>query len=758
MENGGGSLESKLAGLHINDSGHISGNNSDGLFQVMKAVEAAEATIKQQVEENYRLRSELQKKIQELEKYKSDELKSENSHSVEPWDVHHHLPDRAFMSNSHFRNQNDGPRNIDNTLRHTLSNNVVQNDIDSTIQTHRESRRESDNVNGTLRVLGSGQASSDPSGFSQFSLPSASSFSPSRYQTEGERDRPLNVSGQGLMPIAEQSNANSMKQDIVLQIRDQEQEISQLRKLLGEYAVKEAQISNEKYVLEKRIAYMRMAFDQQQQDLVDAASKAISYRQDIIEENIRLAYALQAAQQERTTFVSSLLPLLAEYSLKPLPDAQSIVGNIKILFRHLQEKLFITEAKLKESQFQMTPWSSDVNSNFALSPSDSAVIKDGLELVPQRRHSNETAPSSSDPQTGRAWDPSGNPPYDIISGATNGMEGNNLGSFSPFVSRNTVPPDASTQLDVSQDQSVSKSKSEEIPNKQVTFSELSNTNGIDDPDMEINQNDREPSVSWASKSSPYATALEDPISTYSPYLPPVLEEPTSSFSEDDDPLPAIEGLQIAGEAYPGRELQASGYSINGTTSCIFEWVRHKEDGSFSYIEEAKQPVYLVTADDVDTYLAIEVQPLDDRKRKGEAVKVFANEHRKITCDPDMQNCIERTLQSGHASFEVYLWTGYLDIWEPATLAIKRDGFSIKSSGTIGVMVTEKFSPSIRVSIPYGCPGEFSITDSREEERLLKANDATSYSSRDAIVLIMKYFILKAGEKRSKTRKKRLFFN
>lgn len=35
------------------------------------------------------------------------------------------------------------------------------------------------------------------------------------------------------------------------------------------------------------------AFDQQQQDLVDAASKAISYRQDIIEENIRLTYALQ---------------------------------------------------------------------------------------------------------------------------------------------------------------------------------------------------------------------------------------------------------------------------------------------------------------------------------------------------------------------------------------------------------------------------------------------------------------------------------
>lgn len=39
---------------------------------------------------------------------------------------------------------------------------------------------------------------------------------------------------------------------------------------------------------------------------------------------------------------------------------------------------------------------------------------------------------------------------------------------------------------------------------------------------------------------------------------------------DDDPLPAVQGLQISGEAFPGRELQANGYSINGTTSCNFE--------------------------------------------------------------------------------------------------------------------------------------------------------------------------------------------
>ncbi|KAG7567554.1 hypothetical protein ISN45_Aa04g004200 [Arabidopsis thaliana x Arabidopsis arenosa] len=65
--------------------------------------------------------------------------------------------------------------------------------------------------------------------------------------------------------------------------------------------------------------------------------------------------------------------------------------------------------------------------------------------------------------------------------------------------------------------------------------------------------------------------------------------------------------------------------------CNFEWVCHLEDGSVNYIDGAKQPNYLVTADDVDLYLAIEVQPLDDRNRKGELVKVFANDNCKITC-------------------------------------------------------------------------------------------------------------------------------
>lgn len=57
-----------------------------------------------------------------------------------------------------------------------------------------------------------------------------------------------------------------------------------------------------------------------------------------------------------------------------------------------------------------------------------------------------------------------------------------------------------------------------------------------------------------------------------------------------------------------------------------------------------------------------------------------------------------------------LQTGYLGIWEPATLAIKREGYNIKYGGSSGVVVTEKFSPNTSVCFlgfsgccHYECP-------------------------------------------------------
>jgi hypothetical protein len=54
---------------------------------------------------------------------------------------------------------------------------------------------------------------------------------------------------------------------------------------------------------------------------------------------------------------------------------------------------------------------------------------------------------------------------------------------------------------------------------------------MDDPESERNQNEGESSANWTSGNPPYTTAIDDPNSSYSPFLPPVLEEPSSSFSE-----------------------------------------------------------------------------------------------------------------------------------------------------------------------------------------------------------------------------------
>ncbi|XP_031401243.1 uncharacterized protein LOC116211146 isoform X2 [Punica granatum] len=777
MDNGfDGKLADKFSGLGIDDpsanaNASIHSSNNDNLFQVMKAVEAAEATIKQQVEENNLLRNELREKIEQLEQYKACEL-PRRPRPVDAWSENVHGTYEARQLTTSVGNPVDGIKNMahsssgDQTGTLVVHKDMNQDSEDTARQTRGESHSESSKVNGTLKVI-----HADNSGFNQLSSPSTSSISPSRYQTEGEFDRRFNSSGHGLMSMAEVNNSSSFqKQDLIHKVQEHEQEIVQLRRHLAEYSVKEAQIQNEKYVLEKRIAYMRLAFDQQQQDLVDAASKALSYRQDIMEENIRLSYQLQAAQQERLTFVSSLLPLLAEYSLQPpVPDAQSIVSNVKVLFKHLQEQLNITESKLKESQFQLNPWHSEATSStFAMQssthsvgPALSSPNKNGLQLVPQPAFTPGKIPiSSSEALVAVGWDVLNEHQMGHGGLLPKSREPDDLGRFSPLASRSPMAHDVPGQFDATRSDTNVAHKNEETT-RQVKFREPVSNNEMDDTDAEALHNKGESTANWNSGNSPYTAPPEDLSSSYSPYLPPVLEEPSSSFSEgpDEDPLPAIDGLQISGDAFPGMELQASGYSINGTTSCNFEWVRHMEDGSVNYIEGAKQPNYLVTADDVDTYLAIEVQPLDNRKRKGALVKVFANDNKKITCDSDMQDYIGKTFYTGHTSYKVSLSTGYLDIWEPATLAIKREGYSIKCSGSSGVVVTEKFSPSTTVAIPYGHATVFSIIGSNGTEYILRAENSPEdvSGSRDTIVLTLRLFVIRAGQK-SKGKKRGLFFN
>ncbi|KAF8724793.1 hypothetical protein HU200_020728 [Digitaria exilis] len=686
-------LGRRLAAVGVSEpptAGAALESSNNNLFQVMRAVEDAEATIRQQLEENSRLKDELMLKTQELNRIRSE---ATNTNQTTSRVIHQDHTHTDTFSSAPLGSTTDafkwgaGEPMLQDAMRHKYL--------------------EATQSNGISRKLSGDQSAVDSAFPSQLSTPSSRSLSPTRNRKEPDYDSRFNMSGQGALPVSELNSNIIWKQDLLAKVKEHEEEIAQLRRHLSDYSVKEAQILSEKHVLEKRIAYMRMAFDQQQQDLVDAASKALSYRQDIIEENIRLTYALQAAHQERTTFVSSLLPLLSEYNLQPsVLDAQSIVSNLKVLFKHLQEKLIITEEKLKESQYQITPWRAESSNNTSAAaqspshPTGNALVKANLDIVPQQAYSQIQSPASSPVRGRRDWDLLGNETRHATRSevTTTSAEHDNIGRTSPSTRFNHNMKDApqGTEHDSRAVRFNIESKDQNPSFKDLIRNDA--TESLEGAEAQISQ---EPSAQWESDGSPHLTSgLDDATQPY-PYLPTVLEEPSSSFSEvvEDDPLPAIDGLRITGEAFPGRELQASGYSINGTTSCNFEWVRHLDNGSVHFIEGARQPTYLVTADDVDSVLAIEVQPLDDRKRKGEIVKVYANDQRNITCDPETKEHIKKILSTGHASYEVLLPVRFLDMWEPAVLAIKREGYSIKCNGQRGVVVTEKFQQAMTVWFP-----------------------------------------------------------
>jgi len=737
-------LARRLAAAGVSDSDAAGTSN---LFQVMRAVEDAETTIRQQLEENSRLKEELMRKTRELDRIRSEATNQTSFGGVDQ--------DRAVEA---YRNSYPS----DAVGNKAEDPKLFKNGEQMTQGTMNQKYLDASQSKEMPRKPKSGeQAAADARAPSQCSTPSSRSLSPTRHHREGEYDSRLNLAGQGM----EMSSNIIWKQDLLAKVKEHEEEIAHLRRHLADYSAKEAKILNEKHILEKRIAYMRMAFDQQQQDLVDAASKALSYRQDIIEENIRLTYALQAAHQERSTFVSSLLPLLSEYNLQPsVLDAQSIVSSLKVLFTHLQEKLIITEEKLKESQYQITPWrveSSNNTSGPGQSPSHPpgnalvASSQPSLDIVPQQAYSHVQSPISSPVRTRRDWDLLANENNQAIPTevASTNTEHGNIGRTSP-PSSNQVTKDVQAQGAERDSRAVRFNC--EPKDHNPSFKDLVRSDVPENLEGSETQISQEPPAEWGPEGPPdLASGLDEGNLPY-PYLPTVLEEPSSSFSEatEDDPLPAIDGLRITGEAFPGREIQASGYSINGTTSCNFEWVRHLEDGSVNYIEGAKQPTYLVTADDVDSLLAIEVQPLDDRKRKGEIVKVYANEQRKITCDPEMKELIKKILSIGHVSYEVLLPVRFIDMWEPAILAIKREGYSIKCNGQRGVVITEKFQQATAINIPYGRPIEFSIQSADGVEYNLKP--AENSPSRDSIVLVLRLFRMKAVEK-SKGRKKGIFF-
>ncbi|CAL0324382.1 unnamed protein product [Lupinus luteus] len=222
-------------------------------------------------------------------------------------------------------------------------------------------------------------------------------------------------------------------------------------------------------------------------------------------------------------------------------------------------------------------------------------------------------------------------------------------------------------------------------------------------------------------------------------------EIASSASEDG---PGIEGFQIIGDAIPGEKLLGCGYPVRGTSLCMFQWLRHLQDGTWQYIEGATNPEYIVTADDVDKLIAVECIPMDDKGRQGELVRLFAKGQNKITCDEEMQHEIDSNLSKGEATFSVLLLMDSSENWEPATMFLRRSGYQIKINSTEAVVVAENFSKDLSIKVPCGLSTQFVLTCSNGSSHPLSTY---SVRMRDTLVLTMRIFQSKALDDKRKGR-------
>ncbi|KAF0910196.1 hypothetical protein E2562_001405 [Oryza meyeriana var. granulata] len=226
------------------------------------------------------------------------------------------------------------------------------------------------------------------------------------------------------------------------------------------------------------------------------------------------------------------------------------------------------------------------------------------------------------------------------------------------------------------------------------------------------------------------------------------------YSADDDPLPGIEGFQIVGKPIPGSTLTACGFPTNGTTLCNFQWVRYLDNGTRQSIEGATMYDYVITADDVDTLLAVDCTPMDDNTRQGELVTEFANSGNKITCDPEMQNTIDMCILNGKAQFNVLVLGYSSDEWELAILTLKRAGYHIKVRDE--VLIEEKYSSNLQTKIPNGRTTQFVLVSSGgvnipfNTQGITEPNHEDSdVRLRDIIVLVLRTFQNKALDAKRK---------
>ncbi|XP_047955044.1 uncharacterized protein LOC125201138 isoform X2 [Salvia hispanica] len=491
--------------------------------------------------------------------------------------------------------------------------------------------------------------------------------------------------------------------------RAQEKEIMYLREQIALASIKESQMLNEKYALERKFSELRMALDEKQNEVINSASNELARRKGDLEVNLNLLNELKVAEDEKHIFKSSMLMILDEFGALPhVTNASALTNSIKHLHDQLQLKIRTSHARLVE-----------LNSMTGDNSRNSYIDKE----IPSLRPESSPFPSSSV-----------------------GFRG--FSQYGHYIDgKNMEPADDMSRYMQADDPNKNLRQSVEMhqPPDNEHFQRTSPN--FDRSKIEY-RNPESHMVDIMHERNGLLSGSEQRAVEQYPRSPMMQVDRVASFGSEDGP--GIENFQIIGEAKPGCKLLGCGFPVRGTSLCMFQWVRHYPDGTRQYIEGATNPEYVVTADDVDKFIAVECIPMDEQGRQGELVRIFANENNKITCDADMQEEIDAYISKGSATFGVLIiLDSSAEIWEPATLLLRRSGFQIKDGRKQDVIISDKYSKELSIKIPNGLPAQFVLISSDGSSYPLSTSD--DIRLRDTVVLTMRIFQSKALDEKRKSK-------
>uniref|UniRef100_A0A1J3H980 Uncharacterized protein n=2 Tax=Noccaea caerulescens TaxID=107243 RepID=A0A1J3H980_NOCCA len=473
--------------------------------------------------------------------------------------------------------------------------------------------------------------------------------------------------------------------------RSQEEEIHNLQEQIAAACLKDMQLLNDKYGLERKCADLRVAIDEKQNESVTSALNELARRKGDLEENLKLAHDLKVTEDERYIFMTSLLGLLAEYGVWPrVANAAAISSGIKHLHDQLQWKIKACNDRIREI-------------------SSVVETQSGTDFISKDKH---------DPRISK-----GQASY----GSTD--QGNDYQT-----NEQLLPPMdnvmRSPYHNLTQD------------NESLRFN-----NQISGGSQGTLQQTRRESFGYPLSSEAGKEMIREREAKASMFDPYNGNEEFASHAYEEGP--GIDGFQIIGDAIPGEKVLGCGFPVRGTTLCMFQWVRHLEDGTRQYIEGATHPEYVVTADDVDKLIAVECIPMDDQGRQGELVRLFANDQNKIRCDAEMQAEIDTYISRGQATFNVQLLMDSSESWEPATVILKRSNYQIKTSSNVEAMViSEKYSKELLIKVPCGFSTQFVLISYDGSSHPIST---LNVRMRDTLVLTMRMLQSKALDERRKGR-------